>query len=121
MTVEDEILLTQVISSHTDALGVQFQRYFGLVFDTAGRILRNEKLQTLFQEVFIEVHKKVGLYDPQRGSVKTWTLQYAYHRFFNRRTYLVLVGFYGGSGTVSPAEVQPSCKPNPLEHLSNVQ
>jgi hypothetical protein len=33
MTVEDQILMTQVHSGHTQALGVLFERYFRLVLD----------------------------------------------------------------------------------------
>src|SRR5215831_13658133 len=106
MTVEDEILLTQVHSGHTAALGVLFERYFRLVFDTARRILRNRvEAEDLVQDVFIEIHKKASLYDPQKGSVKTWIMQYAYHRSFNRRKYLALRGFYDASIKVSPAHV----------------
>jgi RNA polymerase sigma-70 factor (ECF subfamily) len=122
MTVEDEILVTQVHSGHMDALGVLFQRYFRLVFDTAGRILRNRgEAEDLVQEVFMEIHKKASLYDPQKGSVKTWIMQYAYHRSFNRRKYLALRGFYDRSITADPAEVQPGHKPNQLERVNSLE
>ena len=122
MTLEDEIFVTQVHSDHTDALGVLFERYFRLVFDTARRILRNRgEAEDLAQEVFIEIHKKAGLYDPQKGSVKTWIMQYAYHRSFNRKKYLALRGFYDASITGCPAEVQPSCKPNQLEDMNRLE
>src|SRR5262245_55384564 len=118
MTVEDEILLTQVHSGHTEALGVLFERYFRLVFDTARRILRNRReAEDLVQDVFLEIHKKAGLYNAQKGSVKIWILQYAYHRSINRKKYLSLRGYYDASIPKSPAEVQPSCKPNQLEDV----
>ena len=122
MTVEDEILLTQVHSGHTEALGVLFERYFRLVFDTARRILRSRgEAEDLAQDVFIEIHKKAGLYDPQKGTVKTWILQYAYHRSFNRRKYLSLRGFYDASIRKCPAEAQSSCKPNQLEDMNRLE
>src|SRR5262245_22315798 len=109
---EDEILVTEVHSGHADALAVLFDRYFRLVFKTAGRILRNRgEAEDLVHDVFIEIQKKAGRYDPNKGSVKTWIMQYAYHRSFNRRKYLALRGFYDGSITGCPAEVQPSYKP----------
>ena len=121
MTVEDEIFLTQVHSGHTEALGVLFERYFRLVFDTARRILRNRReAEDLVQDVFIEINKKAGLYDPQKGSVKTWILQYAYHRSFNRRKYLSLRGFNDASVPGCPAE-GPSCKPNQLEDMNRLE
>src|SRR5262245_9513835 len=122
MTVEDEILLTQVHSGHTAALGVLFERYFRLVFDTARRILRSRgEAEDLAQDVFIEIHKKAGLYDPQKGSVKTWILQYAYHRSFNRRKYLSLRGFYDASNPGYPGEVKPHCKTNQLEDMNRIE
>jgi RNA polymerase sigma-70 factor (ECF subfamily) len=122
MTAEDEILVTQLHTGHMDALRVLFERYFRLVFNTAGRILRNrEEAEDLVQDVFMEIQRKGGLYDPQRGSVKTWILQYAYHRSFTRRKYLALRGFYDASITAHPAEVRRSCKPNQLEPMENVE
>src|SRR5262249_35297090 len=116
------ILLTQLQSGHTEALGVLFDRYFRLVLDTARRILRSRgEAEDLAQDVFIEIHKKAGLYDPQKGSVKNWIMQYAYHRSFNRRKYLALRGFYDAFITECPAEVQPSCKPNQLDRVNNLE
>jgi len=46
--------------------------------------------EDLTQDVFIEIYRKAGLYDPRKGSVKTWVLQYPYQRSFNRRKYLSL-------------------------------
>ncbi len=41
MTVEDDLLLTQVLSGRTDALGVLFERYFRFVFDKQEEFFRN--------------------------------------------------------------------------------
>ena len=46
------------------------------------------------QEVFLEIFKKAAQFDPAKGSVKTWILQYAYHRSLSRRQYLALRNFY---------------------------
>src|SRR5262249_49640526 len=56
-----------------------------------------------------------------KGSVKTWILQYAYHRSFNRRKYLSLRGFYDASNPGYPGEVQPSCKPSQLEEMNRLE
>ena len=42
----------------------------------------------LTQEVFLEIFRKAHLYDPSRGSVKVWLLQYAYHRTLRRKAML---------------------------------
>ena len=46
------------------------------------------------QDVFIEIYKKIKLFNPDKGSAKTWILQYAYHRSLNRKKYLALRHFY---------------------------
>jgi RNA polymerase sigma-70 factor, ECF subfamily len=122
MTVEDEIFVMQMHSGHTEALGVLFDRYYRLVFDVAKRILRDPtEAEDVMQEVFLEIYRRAELYDPAKGSVKTWILQYAYHRSFNRRKYLALRGFYDASITVRPAEVQPNCKPSQFESMDSLE
>jgi len=87
----DETLMQQMQRGHANALGILFARYQRLVFTVALRILRNStEAEDLTQDVFIEIYRKAHLYDPRKGSVKTWVLQYAYHRSFNRRKRLSL-------------------------------
>jgi hypothetical protein len=70
----DEVLIDQMQQGRTDALGVLFDRYGRLVFTVARKILRNDaEAEDLMQEVFIEIYKKAGLYDPGKGSVKIST------------------------------------------------
>ena len=122
MTVEDDILAIELQSGHTEALGVLFERYFRLVFDTAGRILRNRgEAEDLVQDVFIEICKKAGLYDPQKGSLKTWILQYVYHRSLNRKKYLSLRGFYNASNPRCLPEVQRKCEPEQLDRVHSLE
>jgi RNA polymerase sigma-70 factor (ECF subfamily) len=88
---EDEALMGQLKGGTSEALAVLFHRYQRLVFTVAKRILRDAaEAEDVTQDVFIEIYRKAGLYDPRKGSVKTWVLQYAYHRSFNRRKYLLL-------------------------------
>jgi RNA polymerase sigma-70 factor, ECF subfamily len=59
------------------------------------RILRDAgEAEDLMQEVFLEIFKKAAQFDPAKGSLKTWILQYAYHRSLSRRQYLALRNFY---------------------------
>ena len=79
-----------------DALAVLFDRYHGLVFGIASRILRDHgEAEDLMQSVFLEIFRSAAQFDEARGTTKVWILQYAYHRSFNRRRYLILRGFYG--------------------------
>ena len=87
----DETLMEQLQVGRVDALAVLFNRYRRLVFTVANSILRDSaEAEDLTQDVFIEICRKAQLYDSAKGSVKTWVLQYAYHRSFNRRRYLSL-------------------------------
>ena len=96
-----------MLHGRSDALGILFDRYYRLVFDVAQRILRDRgEAEDLMQDVFIELYKKADLYDPKKGSVKVWILQYAYHRSFNRRKYLALRSFYDTSPTTALAHLE---------------
>lgn len=122
MTVDDDILVTQLQSGQTEVLGVLFERYFRLVFHTAGRILRNRgEAEDVVHDVFIEICEKAGLYNPQKGSLKSWILQYAYHRSLNRKKYLSLRGFYDASKPRCPTEVPSECEPKQLDCLHSLE
>jgi len=74
-----------------DAMGILFKRYRRLVLSVSLKILRDRtEAEDLVQDVFMEICKKVHLFDETRGSVKMWILQYAYSRSLNRRSYLTL-------------------------------
>ncbi len=61
----------------------------------AERILRDaSEADDLVQEVFLFVFRKAGLFDPERGSARSWLVQVTYHRAFDRRRYLVSRRFY---------------------------
>jgi RNA polymerase sigma-70 factor (ECF subfamily) len=85
----DTELIAEAARQNHDALAVLFDRYQRLVFHVARRIVQDDaEAEDLTQEVFFEIYQKASLYDAQRGSVKVWLLQYAYHRSFTRRTTL---------------------------------
>ena len=78
VNVTDEDLLEQLRSGVADALAVLFDRHYRLVFSVAHRILQDSaEAEELMQEVFLEVYRDAGKFDPARGSVKNWILQYA--------------------------------------------
>lgn len=78
-----------------DALSVLFERYYRLVFHTAYGIVRDRaEAEDVMQDVFLEIYRDAAKFDPKRGKLRTWLLQYAYHRSLNRRKYLATRGFY---------------------------
>jgi RNA polymerase sigma-70 factor, ECF subfamily len=61
----------------------------------AMKILRDVgEAEDLMQTVFLEIFKSAAQFDPSRGTLKVWMLQYAYHRGMSRRQHLSIRNFY---------------------------
>lgn len=91
----DPELVRQMISGNDDALAVIVDRYQRLAFSVALRIVKDEgEAEDLVQTVFVDIFKRAEQYDPSRGTLKVWLLQYAYSRSINRRHYLEQRQFY---------------------------
>lgn len=89
------------------SLGILFDRYGRLVFQIAKQILHDDaEAEDLTQDIFLEIYRKADQFDAARGTVKTWLLQYAYHRSFNRRKYLALRRFYDDYPAAALAELE---------------
>jgi len=102
-SLSDEALMAYLQQGHSDALAQLFDRYHGLVFGVASRILRdNGEAEDIVQAVFLEIFQAAAQYDRLKGSARIWILQYAYHRSFNRRRYLILRGFYERADASGP-------------------
>jgi RNA polymerase sigma-70 factor, ECF subfamily len=87
--LDDESLMAHVKTSSGDALAVLFDRYQRLVYHIALKILRNiEDAEDVVQNVFLEISQMAQRFDPERGTVRTWILLYAYHRSMDRRQQL---------------------------------
>jgi len=77
------------------ALAALLDRYGRLVLGIGSRVLRDSgEAQELVQDVFLRVYKKSQLFDPQKGSPRSWLIQVASNAAFNRREYLNLRRFY---------------------------
>lgn len=93
--VSDEELLDQVRNGVREALGALFRRYARVVRTVAHRILRDaSEADDLVQEVFLFVFGKAALFDPARGTVRSWLVQVTWHRAIDRRRYLASRHFY---------------------------
>ena len=91
----DELLLERIRDGNKDALALLFRRHAHTVRNVAKRILRNSaEADDLVQEVFLFVFQKASLFDPSRGSARTWLVQVTYHRAIDRRRSLTSRGFY---------------------------
>lgn len=96
-TPRDVELVADLHQPGSDALAVLFNRYIRLVYRVAVEILRDEaEAEDVAQDVFLEIYRKAHQYDPSRGPVKVWLLQYAYHRSLRRKEALRRRAAYRG-------------------------
>src|SRR5438445_12437633 len=109
-TRSDEDLMRLLQGNSQEALAVLFERYYRLVLHTGMGILRDRsEAEDVMQDVFLEIYRDAAKFDPGRGKLRTWLLQYAYHRSLNRRKYLATRGFYERPET-------RDCNPDLLPH-----
>ena len=93
----DAELVADLHGSNGDALDALLRRYARLVHRVAANILRDPtEAEDITQEVFFEISRKAHLYNPERGTVKGWLLQYAYHRTLRRKSDLRRRAAYHG-------------------------
>jgi RNA polymerase sigma-70 factor (ECF subfamily) len=89
------MLLARSCAGDREALGLLFRRYAPLMRIVGERILHDAaEAEDLVQEVFLFVFRKAALFDPTRGSARSWLVQVTYHRAFDRRRYLASRRFY---------------------------
>jgi RNA polymerase sigma-70 factor (ECF subfamily) len=78
-----------------EALAGLFNRYSRMVFQIACQVLRDGgEAEELVQEVFLNVYRKCGSFDCNKGSVRGWLRRIAYREAFDRKNYLHSRRFY---------------------------
>src|SRR5580704_12763099 len=93
--LSDEQLIIAVQQGDGNAFTVLFDRYNRLVLTIALRIVHDaSEAQEVTQDIFFEFYRSARRFDPARGKLKVWLLQFAYNRSINRRNYLLLSQFY---------------------------
>jgi RNA polymerase sigma-70 factor (ECF subfamily) len=99
----DEQLLARAQLRDREALAELFDRYADLAFAIAFRILRDRgEAEDLVQDIFLKLFRTPHSFDPEKGSARTWVVQFIYRRAFNRRTYLIRRHFYAGTDVEDP-------------------
>ena len=85
-------------ASELDHIEDLFEKYSRLVLITAYRVLGDlVEAEDIVQEVFLYIHRKSQLFDPARGSIKTWLIQIAVSRALDRKLYLSRRGLSVGA------------------------
>ena len=102
----DEELMQKATAGRHDVLTILFDRYHRLVFDVAVRIVRDPgEAEDVVQNVFLDVFRAMANFDPRKGILKVWVLQYAYHRALHRKRHLVSNHFYRWENLETAIEV----------------
>jgi RNA polymerase sigma-70 factor (ECF subfamily) len=109
--LSDECLMTRVGEKGEEALALLFRRYSRLVRGVALRILRDaSEADDLLQDIFLFVHRKASIFDPNKGSVRSWIVQMTYQRAIDRRRYLQSRHFYTHLDLDGAEDLGDSCK-----------
>ena len=94
----DEELMSSLQAKDSKALELLFDRYSGLVFGIALRILNvHSEAEEVVQEAFFYIYQKALIFDPLKGSAKGWIVQVAFSRARDRKAHLSRRGFYSGT------------------------
>ena len=83
--VSDWSLLERVVRKDESALSALYDRYSGLVFSEAKRILRDTgAAEEILQDLFFQVWRTAERFDAARGSLAGWLLVAARNRAISR-------------------------------------
>src|ERR1700721_4752462 len=105
----DESLIARIQVYDHDAMSQLFRRYARIAWSVGQRLLHdNGEGDVLVQEVFLYIHRRSGLFDPSRGSARSWIFQVTYTQALIRRRQLKTHGFYASPITDKTFENSPS-------------
>jgi RNA polymerase sigma-70 factor (ECF subfamily) len=91
----DEELAAKLQAGHSEALSVLFERHHALLFHSARRILRNDaEAEDAVQQIFLDLFRSAGKFDPARGPFKGWLVMFGYCRIISRWRQLQSNRFY---------------------------
>jgi RNA polymerase sigma-70 factor (ECF subfamily) len=83
--VEDRELVARLAAGESAALREVHDRYAGLVFGLARRVLGDDAMaEDVTQEVFVSVWQQPERFDPTRGSLRSWLGLLAHRRAVDR-------------------------------------
>ena len=81
----DEELVRLLVQGNHDAMSVIFDRYYSLLMRVALRIVRDiGEAEDVVSIAFTDFYRKAELFNPEKGNLRTWLLQYIYGRSINR-------------------------------------
>lgn len=85
LAASDWSLLERVVQKDELALSELYDRYSGLVYSEAKRILRDEgAAEEILQDLFYQIWQTAKRFDPQRGSLPGWLVVVARNRAISK-------------------------------------
>jgi RNA polymerase sigma-70 factor (ECF subfamily) len=88
-STSDEVLMQCLQVGKQEALSSLFNRYSRVVRSISARILRDAvEAEDLVQDLFLFIQRRCAVFDSSKSSARSWIIQMAYHRAFERRRYL---------------------------------
>jgi RNA polymerase sigma-70 factor (ECF subfamily) len=82
---EEIALLLQVGRGDREAFATFYDRYAGIIFSTALRVLNDATdAEDVTQEVFVMIWDKAAMYDPARGKPLTWAVTMTRNKAIDR-------------------------------------
>jgi RNA polymerase sigma-70 factor, ECF subfamily len=98
LSATDEELVVRLETGDLSAVDPLFDRYATVIFRIGLRALHDRgEAEDFVQDVFLHLCQKARGFDVLRGSARTWIIQIAYRRAFDRRSYLCRRKFYDGT------------------------
>jgi RNA polymerase sigma-70 factor, ECF subfamily len=83
---EDEALIRRLAGGDAAALATLYDRYASLLLALGRRIVRDgREAEDLVHDVFLEIWRQAGDFDPDRGSVRAWMLMRMRSRALDRK------------------------------------
>jgi len=82
---DDAALMRRIADGDETALAAVYDRYGGLVYSVAFRVLRSTDLaEEVSQDIFYQLWRTAPAFDPSRGSLSGWLLVCARNRAISR-------------------------------------
>lgn len=83
------------VVNSSEQIETLFQHYSRLVFFIASRILRDPtEAEDVVQDVFLYVQRNLNLFDPAKGTAKSWIIRISVTRALDRKIHLSRRWFY---------------------------
>lgn len=79
----DEALMRHLAAGRQDALAPLHGRYAPLIFSLVSQSLDRTAAEEIVQDVFVQVWRNAAVFDPTRGTFRSWVLRITHLRILN--------------------------------------